>query len=67
MAFTIASVICSPECTKISLFKGLITSCNATRPKILSPKVSTISSFFFKAETSIPLNVPQSTEFTITS
>ena len=42
-------------------------SFSATLPKILSPRVSTISSFFLSAVTSIPLRVPQSNSLTTTS
>ena len=64
---TISSSISFPPSKITSFEDGSIISFRATLPKILSPRVSTISSFFFRAVTSIPLNVPQSCSFTITS
>ena len=59
--------MCCPDSTITSLVNGLITSFNAVLPTIRAPNVSTTSSFFFNEETSIPLRVPQSSSFTITS
>ena len=64
---TEASSIILPLSNNTSLEEGSTMLFRATLPKILSPRVSTISSFFFNAVTSIPLNVPQSNSLTITS
>ena len=60
-------MICSPAPTIKSLVNGFTTSFKEVRPTILSRRDSTISSFFFNAETPIPLKVPQSSLLTITS
>ena len=64
---TVSSSINLPPSIINSLVEGSTISLSATLPRILSPKVSTISSFFFNAVTSIPLSVPQSNSLTITS
>ena len=64
---TASSSINFPPSKRTSFEDGSTISLRATLPKILSPRVSTTSSFFFKAATSIPLSVPQSNSFTITS
>ena len=64
---TVDSSISFPPSIITSFDEGSTISFNATLPSILSPNVSTISSFFFNAVTSIPLRVPQSNSFTITS
>ena len=48
-------------------FIGSTISFKATLPSILSAKLSTTSSFFFKADIFRPRKVPQSTSLTITS
>ena len=69
--FSILAVVFSsisfPPSIRISFVEGSMMSLRATLPRILSPRVSTTSSFFLSGLTSIPLRVPQSNSLTITS
>jgi len=67
IASAAASVISSPERTMTSPVVGSRMSSTATRPSTRSPSGSMISSPSFKAPTSIPPTVPQSSMFTMTS